>query len=130
MIPEPKWLTIDMILAFHDEQLAMFGGATGLRDPGLLESALARPVNQYHYRPDVTLAELAAAYAGGIIRNHPFVDGNKRTGLLAVQAFLFLNDVRFAPRPADEVRMILGFAAGEIDEAELGRWVAANAEPG
>ncbi len=124
---EPKWLTLAMVLAIHDESLATFGGAAGVRDPALLESALARPVNRYHYEPDASLAQLAAAYAYGIVRNHPFVDGNKRTGLLSVQAFLFLNGVRFDPEQVEEVKVFLALAAGEMSEEELARWIAANA---
>jgi len=128
MTTEPKWLTVAMVLAIHDEQLAIFGGGTGLRDPGLLESALARPVNRFHYDPDCSLYELAAAYAAGLMKNHPFVDGNKRTGLLALQAFLILNGARFAPDQKDEATTILNFAAGEIGEAELAGWIRANSE--
>lgn len=124
---EPKWLTLAMVIAIHDESLTAFGGAAGVRDSALLESALARPMNRYHYAPDASLAHLAAAYAYGIVRNHPFVDGDKRTGLLAVQAFLFLNGVRFDPDQVEEVRVFLALAAGELSEEDLARWVAANA---
>jgi len=124
---EPKWLTLPMVLAIHDESLAAFGGAAGVRDQALLESALARPVNRYHYEPDASFAHLAVAYAYGIVRNHPFVDGNKRTGLLSVQAFLFLNGARFDPEQVEEVRVFLALAAGELSEEELARWIAANA---
>lgn len=127
---EPKWLTLAMVLAIHDESLAAFGGAAGVRDPALLESALARPVNRWHYEPDASVADLAAAYAYGIVRNHPFVDGNKRTGLLAVQAFLFLNGMRFDPEQVEEVRVFLALAAGELSEEDLARWIAANATKG
>ena len=125
---EPKWLAEDLILAIHDEQLAMFGGGTGIRDRGLLESALARPVDRFHYEPEASLFNLAAALGSGIIGNHPFVDGNKRTGLMAIRAFLRLNGWNFEPEQADEVAMILGLAAGEVDEPELARWIEANAE--
>lgn len=124
---EPKWLTLPMILAIHDESLAAFGGAAGVRDLALLESAMARPVNRYHYEPNASLAQLAAAYAYGIVRNHPFVDGNKRAGLLSVQAFLFLNGIRFDPKQVEEVRVFLALAAGELSEDELADWIAANA---
>ena len=80
MTAEPAWLTLDMVLAIHDEQLAVFGGGTGMRDLGLLESALARPRNRYHYDPDCGVFGLAAAYGFGIVCNHPFVDGNKQIG--------------------------------------------------
>ncbi len=125
---EPKWLPRDLILAIHDEQLAMFGGGTGIRDMGLLESALARPVNKFHYEPGTSLFDLAAPLGAGIIGNHPFVDGNKRTGLMAIRAFLRLNGWNFEPEQTDEVAMILGLAAGEVDEPELARWIEANTE--
>ena len=134
MTAEPKWLTTRMVLAIHDEQLAVFGGAQGLRDSGLLESALARARDRYAYEGDASegdagIFRLAAAYCTGIVRNHPFVDGNKRTGLLCLQAFLALNGYRFRPAQEDEVKIILGLAAGEVEETGLAQWIAANAEP-
>ncbi len=134
MTTGPKWLTVRMVLAIHDEQLAVFGGAQGLRDPGLLESALAKARDRYAYEGDAGegnagIFRLAAAYCAGIVRNHPFVDGNKRTGLLSLQAFLALNGYRFRPAQEDEVEIILGLAAGEVDETGLARWIVANAEP-
>ena len=129
MTAGPKWLTVHMVLAIHDEQLAVFGGAQGLRDPGLLESALAKARDRYAYERDAGIFRLAAAYCAGIVRNHPFVDGNKRTGLLSLQAFLALNVYRFRPAQEDEVEIILGLAAGEVEETGLARWIAANAEP-
>ena len=133
MTAGPKWLTTRMVLAIHDEQLAVFGGAQGLRDPGLLESALAKARNRYAYdgdagEGDAGIFRLAAAYCTGIVRNHPFVDGNKRTGLLCLQAFLTLNGYRFRPTQEDEVEIILGLAAGEVEDTALARWIAANAE--
>ena len=129
MTAGPKWLTTRMVLAIHDEQLAVFGGAQGLRDSGLLESALAKARDRYAYERDAGISRLAAAYCAGIVRNHPFVDGNKRTGLLSLQAFLALNVYRFRPAQEDEVEIILGLAAGEVEETGLARWIAANAEP-
>ncbi len=127
MISEPRWLTTEMVVAIHDESLAVFGGAEGIRDFGLLESALARPQNRHYYDNDAGLFDLAAAYAVGIVQNHPFVDGNKRAGLLAVQAFLFLNGYRFSPEQADEVRVFLALAAGDVEEEALARWIGVNA---
>ena len=127
MSSEPRWLTTEMGVAIHDESLAVFGGAEGIRDFGLLESALARPQNRHYYDADAGLFDLAAAYAVGIVQNHPFVDGNKRAGLLAVQAFLFLNGYRFLPEQADEVRVFLALAAGDVEEDALARWIGANA---
>ena len=126
MTTEPKWLTVDMVLAIHDEQLKLFGGGEGIRDMGLLESGLARAVNRFHYDPETTIFELAAAYGFGIVKNHPFIDGNKRSGVLSLQGFLFLNGWRFDPDQVEEVQMILRLAAGDMEEDELARWVEEN----
>lgn len=125
---EPEWLEIDIVFDFHAEQLALFGGAEGVRDLGLLESALARPINKFAYG-ESNLANLAAAYGFGIARNHPFVDGNKRTALASIIVFLGLN--RFdldAPRE-QATAIILGLAAGEISEEALTRWIADHIKP-
>ena len=122
---EPVWLSIDLIIAIHDEQLEQFGGPSGLRDRGLLESALARPLNQYAYGKD-DLAALAAAYGFGLAKNHSFVDGNKRTALLAIVTFLGLNGREFTASEAEAAVTMLGVASGEIDEEELARWIGAN----
>src|SRR5580693_4068281 len=112
---EPRWLDIDIVLDFHAEQLALFGGADGIRDRGLLESALARPKNKFAYG-ETDLAILAAAYGFGIARNHPFVDGNKRTALASMIVFLGLNKLDLdAPREQATV-IILGLASGEMSE--------------
>ncbi|MCJ2027123.1 type II toxin-antitoxin system death-on-curing family toxin [Methylobacterium sp. J-067] len=119
------WLTSELVQAIHGRQLRLFGGPTGLRDEGALESALGRPVNRAAYgEPD--LAELAAAYAFGIAKNHPFVDGNKRASLLALVTFLGLNNIEFVADEAQAVVMIRSLAAGEIDEAGLTRWIRDN----
>ena len=122
---EPFWLTRQMIVAIHDEQLAIHGGASGLRDGGMLESALDRPRNKWAYE-NAELPELAAAYAYGIARNHPFVDGNKRTSLLALYTFLGVNDVDFDVPEAEAAAMILALAAGEVSEESLTRWIRDN----
>lgn len=127
---EPNWLLADAVIAVHAALLAEHGGAAGVRDRGSLDSALARPVNRFHYEPGTSLFDLAAAYGYGIARNHPFVDGNKRTAITAVAMFLGDNGHRLRPDKMDMLRTVLRLAAGEIDEAELGRWIAANAEPG
>ena len=101
---------------------------SGLRDAGLLQSALDRPRNLYAYSDDPSLFEMAAAYCAGILRNHPFIDGNKRSALLAARAFLFLNGYLLEASEADEVVTIVGAAAGEIDEASLAAWIEANCE--
>jgi death-on-curing protein len=122
---EPFWLTRQMIVAIHDEQLAIHGGASGLRDEGMLESALDRPKNKWAYE-NAELAELAAAYAFGIARNHPFVDGNKRTSLLALYTFLGVNGVDFNVPEAEAATIILALAAGEVSEDSLTRWIRDN----
>ncbi len=122
---EPFWLTVAMIVAIHDEQLVRHGGAAGLRDHTLLESALDRPRNKWAYE-QAELPELAAAYGYGMARNHPFVDGNKRTALLAIYTFLGVNDVDFIVPEADAAAMILALAAGEVSEENLARWIRDN----
>jgi death-on-curing protein len=122
---QPEWLDIDIVLDFHAEQLALFGGADGVRDLGLLESALARPINKFAYG-ESDVAALAAAYGFGIAKNHPFVDGNKRTALASMIVFLGLNRLELdAPQEA-ATAVILSLAAGEITEDVLARWIAAH----
>jgi len=122
---EPVWLFPVLVIAFHDEQLREFGGPPGIRDRGMLESALDRPRNKWTYG-EQELATLAAAYAFGIARNHPFVDGNKRAALLSIITFLGLNDIDFMADNAEAVVAIQGLAAGEIDEEGLARWIRDN----
>lgn len=122
---EPKWLTITMVVAIHDEQLAIHGGLPGLRDAGMLESALDRPRNKWAYETP-ELPELAAAYAYAIARNHPFADGNKRTSLLALYTFLGINEIDFVVPEASAAAMILSLAAGEVSEESLARWIRDN----
>ncbi len=121
---EPKWLTEQIIRAIHGQALAESGGAPGLRDAGLLDSALERPRNVYAYGENPSLFRLAAIYCNGIVRNHPFIDGNKRAGLLAGRAFLFLNGYLFEPDESDEVKIIVGLAAGEVELDILAQWFA------
>jgi death-on-curing protein len=118
---EPVWVRLDAILAAHDDQLAEHGGGTGIRDQGLLESALARPRNLFAYG-EASLAKLAAAYAFGITRNHPFVDGNKRTALVAAEAFLGLNGFDLTATDVEAVSVFLSLAAGEMTEEQLAAW--------
>jgi death-on-curing protein len=124
-VTEPVWLSVELAIAIHDEQLREFGGPEGLRDRAMLESALARPINKHAYGA-TDLAKLAAAYAFGIARNHPFVDGNKRTALLAIVTFLGLNGVDFVASEAEAVVIIRDLAAGEVDEEGLSRWIRDN----
>lgn len=122
---EIEWLTIAMIVAIHDEQLLVHGGPSGIRDMGALESALDRPRNKWAYE-QAGLPELAAAYAYAIAKNHPFVDGNKRTALLALYTFLGINGIDFVVPEADATAMILSLAAGEVGEEGLTRWIRDN----
>lgn len=122
---EPVWLDTSIVLDVHAEQLALFGGADGLRDAGLLESALARPVNKFAYG-ETNLAALAAAYGFGIARNHPFVDGNKRTAFASIIVFLGLNGIDFDVAPEAATAIVLAVAAGEINEDGLARWIGDN----
>jgi death on curing protein len=122
---EIEWLSLPIVLAIHDEQLVEHGGAGGVRDIALLESALNRPVNKSNYE-SAELPELAASYAYRIARNHPFVDGNKRTALLTMYTFLGINGVDLVVAEADAAAMILSLAAGEVSEESLARWIRDN----
>jgi death-on-curing protein len=122
------WIDIAVLRAAHDEQLAEHGGGAGTRDEGLLESAVARARNLAAYgSPD--LADLAAAYGFGIARNHPFVDGNKRTALVAIELFLLLNGSELHASDADCVITILDLAAGKLSEEDLAAWIRSHAAP-
>jgi death-on-curing protein len=124
-VTEPVWLDTDIVLDIHAEQLAIFGGGDGMRDLGLLESALARPLNKFAYG-ETDLAALAAAHAFGIARNHPFVDGNKRAAFGAMIVFLGLNEIDLDVPPEAATAIILDVAAGEIDEDGLTHWLHDN----
>jgi death-on-curing protein len=124
-VEEPIWVDASVVLAVHDEQLAEHGGASGLRDPGLLESALARPRNRYAY-DKASLHVLAASYAHGIAKKHPFIDGNKRTSLVIAELFLNLNGIVLTASDEAVVMTWLRLAAGNISEIELGNWIADN----
>lgn len=125
---EPCWITKEECLAFHHELIARFGGLGGIRDEGLLDSALARPQQLFHYG-EPTLIELAAAYAEGIVKNHPFLDGNKRSGLMAAALFLETNGLVFQGPEEEAVLHTLALAAGEIAAGEYGAWLARSVEP-
>jgi len=122
---EPKWIDRRALVLLHGESLATHGGRAGVPDEGLLESALARPRQLWTYEVDADLARLAAAYGVGIVRNHPFVDGNKRAAFLAIGLFLGLNGYRLVADPADAARTVLALAAGEIDEPAFAAWIRA-----
>ena len=126
---EPIWLEMDVVLALHDMQLAAFGGAAGLRDAGLLESASYRPRNVSFYAAALpALARLAAAYAFGLVENHPFVDGNKRTGLVVSFTFLKLNGRKITASEEDAYRTFLALASGALSEEALADWMAENSQ--
>lgn len=116
------WLTRALLLAVHDEQIAEHGGASGIRDMGLLESAIARPLNHAGYG-EVDVAELGALYALAIARNHPFVDGNKRTAFVALETFLVLNGLELTAGDAEATVMMLDMAAGTVSDAAFIEWV-------
>lgn len=128
--PERRWIWIEtsVVLAIHEEQLAEHGGGVGVRDNGLLESALARPENLAAYG-DPDAAELAAAYGFGIARNHPFVDGNKRTAFVASELFLALNGYRLDADDTDCVLTMLAVAAGELEESAFAEWLRSHSVP-
>ncbi len=119
---EPAWISYDQAIAIHSRQLRRFAGAPGLRDDGLLRSALERPVNKWHYE-QAALPELAAAYAFGLAKNHAFVDGNKRLAFMMLVVFLRKNGVRFAPEQTHATAIIMALAAGEVSEESLTRWI-------
>lgn len=123
-----KWVNRQVLLLLHDESLAEHGGASGLRDEGLLESALARPVNLTLYaEPDV--ADLAAAHGVGLAKNHAFIDGNKRAAFLAVGLFLALNGYRLSATQADATLIMLSLASGGLPEAAFANWIRENLQP-
>ena len=122
---EPVWLDVEIVTDLHAEQLALFGGPDGIRDRGMLESALGRPLNKFACG-ETDLAALAAAHAFGIARNHPFVDGNKRAAFGAMIVFLGLNGIDFLVPSESATAIILALAAGEVDEEGLTRWIRDN----
>jgi death-on-curing protein len=119
----PIWIDKRALLLLHRESLAQFGGASGLRDEGLLDSALARPANKHAYEGCTDVAVLAAAYGFALARNHSFVDGNKRVAFLAVGVFLAVNGQGLSATPVEAIEAIVALAAGEMDEAQFAQWV-------
>jgi death-on-curing protein len=122
----PKRIEKSALLLLHEESLARFGGARGIRDEGLLDSALARPLNRSLYDESRDLADLAAAYGFGIAKNHPFIDGNKRASLLSIGLFLAINKRRLRADQVDIIHTIRGLAAGTLGEGELAAWIRAH----
>lgn len=123
----PVWVRRDVVLAFHESLLAEHGGASGIRDEGLLDSALGRPQNLFSYGKP-TLFDLAAAYGFGLVKNHPFMDGNKRIGFAIAAVFLELNGFILRASEVDAVLRTLALAAGELTEAAYAAWLEANSE--
>lgn len=128
MSTEPRWLKLPVLLAIHADQVRQHGGSTGLRDRGLLESALERARNRWHYEPDSDLATLAAAYGIGLAKNHPFVDGNKRIAFQAMYVFLGLNGYRIVAPEPEVVTTMLQVASGDLSEEQLAAWIRSNIE--
>lgn len=126
---EPNWLLRDSVVVVQQALIAEHGGVPGIRDEGMLESALGRPVNQFHYRPEATRFELAAAYAYGLARNRPFLDGNKRIAFVAVAMFLGDNGHAFVPDKMEALATFLALAAGEVAEDALAAWIVKAARP-
>ena len=120
---EPRWLTQNMALAIHADQLRQHGGAIGLRDQGLFESALQRPLHRWQYDPKADLCALAAAYGIGLVKNHPFVDGNKRVAFQVMYVFLGLNGLRIIAEEPEVVSVMVGAASGTVDESSLAAWL-------
>ena len=123
---EPAWIDARDALALHGRLLALDGGAPGLRDPGLLQSALARPQQLRAYDNNPDIIDLAAAYTSGIVRDHPFIDGNKRTGFLVGVLFLELNGFHFTATEESAAQAILSLAAGTLDEPAFAAWMHAQ----
>ena len=123
---EPIWVEKQAIIALHDRSLALHGGPSGIRDEGLLESALQRPANRFFYEGETSVAVLAATYAVGVASNHPFVDGNKRAAYQALILFLALNGTPLKAQPVEAINTMLGVAAGQIDIDTLVAWVRVN----
>ena len=127
MSDEPCWLTREAVLAIHAQLLARFGGSAGIRDENLLESALAKPRQLHAYgRPNTY--EMAAAYAFGIVKNHPFIDGNKRAGFVAAYTFLGVNGIEFTAPEEEAVLFTRGLAAGDITPEEYTLWLQKSAQ--
>jgi death-on-curing protein len=125
-VSEPLWIDEQDVLVLHDRLLALDGGSAGVRSVALLQSALARPQQLYAYGEAPNIIDMAAVYIAGIVRNHPFVDGNKRTGFVVGVLFLELNGCRFIANEEDATQAILELAAGTLDEGAFTRWMQAN----
>lgn len=130
MIKEPVWINHEVVTAIHQRQIAEHGGIDGIRDKALLESALSKPLNRYSYdNPPPSIAQMAASYAYGIIKNHPFIDGNKRTSFVICMLFLQLNGLKCNAAKEDTYKVFISLASGGISEEEFAAWIAANSQP-
>ena len=125
---QPRWISRRALLYLHSASLATFGGSTGIRDEGLLESALARPQNRFLYVPESDLSELAASYGFGIAKNHPFVDGNKRAAFHSVGLFLSINGYELVADQLDAIQAMMSLAAGELNEEQFAGWIRKNTQ--
>ena len=125
---EPRWVSTAVVMAIHEAQIAEHGGSLGVRDEGLLESALARPRQIFTYEDEPPLARLAAAYGFGIAKNHPFVDGNKRTAWVVCATFLEINGREVVAPQADAVTAMLGVASSEWSEEKFASWLGSNSK--
>lgn len=126
---EPTWLDRAIVEVLHTDQILEHGGGPGIRDEGLLESALARPKQKWHYAPGTDIATLGAAYAFGLAKNHPFIDGNKRAALVALYTFLAINDFELDAAEPETVSVIIGIADGTLSEDALASWIQAHLIP-
>jgi death-on-curing protein len=124
---KPVWVLREVVLMLHDQSLSQFGGSEGIRDEGLLDSALGKPQNLLAYG-EPTVFDLAASYAFGLVKNHPFIDGNKRTGFVTAVLFLELNGHKFHATEVEAALRTLALAAGEITEAAFAAWLKANSK--
>ncbi len=126
---EPRWLKISWLKAIHADQIRQHGGASGIRDEGLIESALTRHKNKWAYEKEsVDLVDLAASYGHGLAKNHGFIDGNKRIAFQAMYVFLGLNGFKLTASETDVVRLILDLASGQLSELQLAGWIRSNTE--
>jgi len=125
---QPYWISRKALLYLHSASLATFGGSTGIRDEGLLDSALARPQNRYLYVPESDLPELAASYAFGIAKNRPFIDGNKRAAFHAVGLFLSINGLELVADQLDAIQTVMSLAAGGLAEEQFAAWIRKNTQ--
>jgi death on curing protein len=125
---QPHWISRRVLLYLHSASLATFGGSTGIRDEGLLDSALARPQNRFRYAPESDLFELAASYGYEIARNHPFIDGNKRAAFHSIGLFLSINGCELVADQLDAIQTMLSLAANELSEEQFADWIRKNAK--